>query len=216
MPQRPMNYGEWWRTHPHGAEWYQEIFTARQAIHDAFIAWVKATEAATKDHFGAVLEVGCGCAVVYPDIFAGRHYVGFDFSQKEIDWCVANRSQAGREFFCGDFLEPADRPRENFDLVFSHAVVDHVYDIDLFVLACVSKCKPRGWIYLTAYRGWYPELSSHVYAWDDWTTCFYNSLSAHRVSQQLIRMGCTDVRVEALPTGKPETPFETVIIARAR
>jgi SAM-dependent methyltransferase len=216
MARRPENYGDWWRTHPHGAEWYAEIFAARQVIHAAFAAWVKATEAETGEPFNSVLEVGCGCAVHYPDVFAGRRYMGFDFSQKEIDWCLANRSQAGRDFLCGDFIDPAQRPRENFDLVYSHAVVDHVYDIEAFIIACANQCKAGGWIYLTSYRGWFPGIARHVYAWDEWTTCFYNSISPERVQQQLTKISCTHVEVRPIDTGKPEIPQETLIIARVR
>lgn len=216
MPEKPDNYGDWWRTHPHGAEWYQEIFNARQLIHDTFIAWVKMTESITGVRFASVLEVGCGCAVVYPDVFAGRRYMGFDFSQKEIDWCLANRKQAGRDFLCGDFIDPAQRPRENFDLVFSHAVIDHVYDIDAFVLACLAQCRAGGWLYMTSYRGWFPAIERHVYAWDDWTTAYYNSVAPERVRRQLLRMGCQNVEVAPQATGKPEIPEETIIIAQSR
>lgn len=213
MPQKPANYGDWWRTHAHGADWYSEIFDARKTIHNAFVGWVKTTEAVEGQPFASVLEVGCGCAVVYPDIFLGRRYTGFDFSQKEIDWCRANRGQAGREFLCGDFIVAAERPPERYDLVFSHAVIDHVYNCDAFLAALVGASK--GWVYLTSYRGWFPNLWEHVYAWDEWTTAYYNSLAPDKLHAQLKLLGCTDIRVEPIATGKPEIPQETLIIARA-
>jgi SAM-dependent methyltransferase len=221
MPQKPANYGTWWRTHPHGAAWYADIYAARQSVHDAFIAWVKATERAAGRPFGSVLEVGCGCAVVYPDVFAGRHYTGFDISEKEIAWCKVNRAFAGRAFICGDFIsdgarlcreEPSQGLEARDDLVFSHAVIDHVYDAEAFVDALVKQSK--GWLYLTAYRGWFPKQDEHVYHWDDATTCYYNDLSSSKLLTQLHFLGCTNVQVMPFATGKAEIPQETVIIAR--
>jgi hypothetical protein len=211
MREKPPTYGQWWARQSRGAPWYAEIFAARQSIHDAFIAWVTATEQ-REAPFQSVLEVGCGCAVVYPGVFAERDYMGYDVSWKEIAWCRANRTGRAR-YRCGDFLVEMERPTEKFDLVFSHAVVDHVYDVEVFIEACVKQS--TRWVYLTAYRGWFPELTEHRYLWDERTTSFYNDLSPSAVLAQLHALGCMGVRVEPVETGKPEIPLETVIIARA-
>ncbi|MCE5190499.1 MAG: hypothetical protein LLG08_01800, partial [Actinomycetia bacterium] len=106
-----------------------------------------------------------------------------------------------------------ERPAEKYDLVFSHAVVDHVYDIEAFVAACAGQS--RGWLYLTSYRGWFPTLRDHVYAWDDWTTAFYNSLAPAQLLVQLHQLGCTDIQVKPQATGKQDISQETIVIARA-
>jgi hypothetical protein len=212
MPQKPANYGTWWRTHPHGAAWYADIYAARQGVHDAFIAWVKAMEKVVGRPFGSVLEVGCGCAVVYPAVFSGKNYVGYDISEKEIAWCKVNRAFAGREFLCGDFIVQNERPAEKFDLVFSHAVIDHVYDADAFVAALVQQSK--GWIYLTSYRGWFPQQDEHVYWWSEENTCYYNNLSASRLLTQLHFLGCTNVQVMPFDTGGT-IPQETIVSAKS-
>jgi len=210
MPQKPDNYGNWWRTHDHGAPWYAQIYVERLVIHESFIEWYRQQDAV--EPIDSVLEVGCGCAVVYPNVFIGKQYTGYDFSAKEIAWCKANRAREGRSFHCGDFIVPAERPAEKYDLVFSHAVIDHVYDCAAFLAACVERS--NRWVYLTSYRGWFPAIADHVYAWDEWTTAFYNSISPGKVLTQLQALGCTDIRVEPMETGKTAIPQETIIIAR--
>ena len=55
-------------------------------------------------------------------------YTGLDFSESGIDYCKQN---SDFEFIAGDFIKMDLSGK--YDLVFSHAVIDHVYDPDLFL-----------------------------------------------------------------------------------
>src|SRR5207245_7964518 len=133
----------------------------------------------------------------------------YDISRKEIEWCRANRSNPLHEYVLGDFI--MEGTEERFDLVFAHAVIDHVYDVDAFVRAVVEAT--NRWVYLTAYRGWFPELEQHRYHWSDQETCFYNDLSPAQIRRLLVGLGCRDVRVARSRTPIQPGLWETVIVA---
>lgn len=204
MREKPANYGAWWNLNDLSVEWYERnLFASRPALHADFMCWAAQLE------LGSVLEVGCGCSSIYSSFFAAQRYVGLDISAKEIEWCRMHDQHAAHAYLCGDVIElPVE---EQFDLVFSHAVVDHVYDIERFLEALVKRTKQH--LYVSAYRGWFPELEEHRYTWDDTTTCFYNDLAPLRVKQTLARLGCTEVEVTPLPTGKTPIQNETRIVA---
>jgi len=206
---KPANYGSWWESNEKGLDWYEEIFNARRIVHEAFLDWVRRLDAQGKGP-RSVLEVGCGRAVAYAEFFKERRYFGFDISVKEIEWCRAHRTYPGHEYGLGDIIEA--RFAERFDLVFSHAVIDHVYDVNAFLAALVGAA--RGWIFATAYWGWFPELAAHVYHWNENETCFYNEVSPRETEAVLNRLGCRDVSVFPLKTPDPEFSQETVVIAR--
>jgi SAM-dependent methyltransferase len=210
MPPRvkPPNYGEWWATNEKGEEWYEELHASRERIHEAFAEWV--TRLRTSERISCVLEVGCGRAVRYANLFSDCRYVGYDISPKEISWCRRQHTNPDHEFVCADFVEAA--LGERFDLVFSHAVVDHVYDVDRFVAALAGAS--RRWLYLSSYRGWFPELTEHVYRWHENDTCYYNDLSPGALTRVLEDAGCTEVKAYPLATGRPDIPLETVVTAR--
>lgn len=204
----PGHYGHWWGVNGLGPGWYRSLFEARRAVHEAFVQWVKEHKP-----FESVLEVGCGCAFFYPEVFADANYTGVDISRKEIDWSRGNDGRAGHRYLCGDFVTMVGGDIEpgSFDLVFSHAVIDHVPDIDAFIRACVGAS--RGRLYLTAYSGWFPELAAHRQVWSPEHTCFYSSLSPGRVVSELQGLGCTGVQAAPF-TGGPGL-VETRLIAQA-
>ena len=78
---------------------------------------------------------------------------------------------------------------EKFDLVYSHAVVDHVYDIDIFVKNLVKSCKK--FAYINAYRGFFPELEKHEMKWKDDDNCYYNKISLKQIDRLLLDNGIT-------------------------
>ena len=205
---KPSNFGDWWNTNAKDVSWYQEIHDAREPIHDAFARWV-AEHDLPHDPIRSILEIGCGRGVRYPALFADRRYVGYDISRKEIEWCRAIRHNSQHDYMVGDFI--TDGVGECFDLVFAHAVIDHVYDVDAFVRMALGAT--NRWLYLTAYRGWFPDLQEHRYSWSEQDTCFYNDLSPTRIQSVLTALGCRHVQVtpseaEIQPIGR-----ETLVIA---
>ncbi|MBU0706724.1 class I SAM-dependent methyltransferase [Patescibacteria group bacterium] len=199
---REQEYGRWWNENGLDVSWYRHaLFEPRRAIHEAFVAWTEA-----HGPFSRVLEVGCGCAFFYPEVFSEAQYMGVDISAKEIGWSRGNDPRGHHTYLCGDITKMVgvDIEPEGFDLVFSHAVVDHVPDVDLFLQACVRAS--RGRVYLTSYRGWFPELATHRQCWSPAHTCFYNDLSPSRVEECLNLLGCQGITVAKADNGSlPET-----------
>jgi len=206
--ERPANYGEWWNTNAKEVSWYQEIHDARAPIHEAFIRWIREHDTASEP-IRSVLEIGCGRGVRYPELFADRRYFGYDISRKEIEWCRTNRHNPHHDYLFGDFI--AERLTETFDLVFAHAVIDHVYDIDAFVRASVEAS--QRWVYLTAYRGWFPDLVTHRYTWSESDTCFYNDVSPTQIATLLRELGCFHTTVTHSESQIAGVGWETQIIA---
>ena len=109
-------YGKVWTK---DNQWYNEIHNANPLLHEDFIRYFK-----DKKETKTVLEVGCGTGI-YPiqmkGLFTGKQYTGIDISENAIEYCKNNSEF---EFICGDFIKMNITKR--YDLVYSHAVVDHV------------------------------------------------------------------------------------------
>lgn len=204
---KPESYGTWWNTNGAGLDWYQMIYGFRKQVHDYFTEWVNA-----RQDIQSVLEIGCGRAYPYSNIFAEYRYTGCDISQKEIDACHQYENPL-HSYFCIDFLGETSLP-EKYDLVFSHAVIDHVYDISLFLKRAAAAS--RKYIFLTAYRGWFPELDYHNYEWDESATCYQNRVSPREAAAILKSKGCVEVRVLPLECNNVHDAIshETAIIAQ--
>jgi SAM-dependent methyltransferase len=173
--EAPLNYGSVWQDR--GVGWWSDIHGRRPAIHASFAKWM----AEKAGEFQTVLEVGCG-AGVYPlkhfEMFGDAVYTGLDISAEGIKHCAAHSDS---EFICADFLQyPLDR---QFDLVFSHATVDHVYDPDEFLRRIVSatgKCA-----FVSAYAGYHENLGEHDMRWCPARGCYDTKLSVPRVNDLL-------------------------------
>jgi SAM-dependent methyltransferase len=178
--RRPDDYGAWWNAQTHPRAWYEAIDAGQAPQHEAFERWYR--ERATS--IGSVLEIGCGAGVRYPSLFHDKRYMGIDVSRPAIDECLAH-ALPGHDFTVGDIADA--RILARFDLVFSHAVLDHVYDVELFLEASVRASCAR--LYHTAYSGWFPEEREHVYTWSTAESCYYNRLSPGSVREQLDALG---------------------------
>lgn len=206
---KPPNYGTWWEREANDLGWYEDIHHLRPFAHDAFLSWLSDLER-VDGPIHSILEVGCGRAVLYADAFASRRYVGFDISERQIRWCREHRLNPRHEYVSGDFIEW--RGDEQFDLVFSHAVIDHVYDVNAFMRSVVRAS--RRWIYVASYRGWFPDQASHRYTWSDDSTCFYNDVSPLELRRVLQELQVEQTRIYPLPGAAAEgIDFETVIVA---
>ena len=201
---RPAGYGSFWQTHDGGLEWYEWMFKGRQAAHRDLFEWI-----AAHPEFISIADLGCGLSVGYADELSEREYCGFDLSAQNIDWCQKHRKNPLHRFVCSDFV---DTPTGKFDLVFSQGTIDNSYDIDEYLRSAVRMASK--WIYITAYRGWFPQISQHRYTWNAAHGCFYNDLSPARVTKLLETMGCKEIEVSPLKTHNREIPYETRIVAR--
>ena len=141
-------------------------------MHDNFKEFIHENSPST------ILEVGCG-AGYYPinlkELFVGKEYVGIDISETAIEFC---KSRSPFNFICTDFLKKnIDR---KFDLIFSHALIDHVYDIDLFIEKIIKSS--NRFVYVTAYRGYFPDLEKHVMRRNNLEGTYYNDVSIKQMT----------------------------------
>lgn len=171
-------YGEHWK--PERIKWYEDIHNSNHLLHDNFKKYLQ-----EKNDIQTVLEVGCG-AGVYPiknrNLFSNMTYTGIDFSEAAISYC---KKHSDFEFICGDFIKM--NITMQYDLVFSHAVVDHVYDIDTFIRNIVTATKK--YAYINSYRGYFPTLQKHKTNWFENEGIYYNDLSIPQIKNTLLDCG---------------------------
>jgi SAM-dependent methyltransferase len=192
--RRPEDYDRCWSGLVSPRAWYETAHESQRDTNTLFEAWYR--ERASD--IGSVLEIGCGAGVRYPTLFHDKRYVGVDVSQPAIDECLKRTTNPLHDFVCGEFGTAAPST-EHFDLVFSHAVLDHVYDVDLFLEASVRAS--AHWLYHTAYSGWFPEEREHTYRWSDVDGCYYNRLSPDAAVEQLTALGCVDAACQSSRAG---------------
>jgi len=178
------SYGRTWqeREGPEQSAWYDKMHNSHEIQHQDFINYLKSKK------IKQILEIGCGTGV-YPiklkELFSEIEYTGTDISETAIKQCKQNSSF---EFIAGDFLKL--NFTKKFDLVFSHAVVDHVYDMDAFVLKIVELTKQ--FAYITAYRGYFPELKKHKMNWNNDDGSYYNDFSIIQIKEKFNEIGLKD------------------------
>jgi len=167
-----------WKKADH--EWYQSIHNTNYLLHEDFSKYLN-----SKDDVKTILEVGCGTGV-YPiknqNLFQGKKYTGFDISKENIDYCKQNSSF---EFLCGDFIKM--KLEQKYDLVFTHAVIDHVFDIESFLSKIIDTTTK--YAYVNAYRGYFPNLKKHQFNWNERDHCCYNNISIIQLKEDLISNG---------------------------
>ena len=171
-------YGKFWINRSN--DWYSEIHDSNFLIHENFKKYLK-----SKSDIKKVLEIGCGTGI-YPiknkELFEKIDYTGTDISQSAIDYCKQN---SDFNFICGDFLKMD--LKEHYDLVFSHAVIDHVYDIDAFIEKTTSLSD--NYVFINSYRGYFPNLHEHKMNWDAHDGCYYNDVSIKQIKRILQKIG---------------------------
>ncbi|HVL70713.1 MAG TPA: bifunctional 2-polyprenyl-6-hydroxyphenol methylase/3-demethylubiquinol 3-O-methyltransferase UbiG [Beijerinckiaceae bacterium] len=91
----------------------------------------------------AVLDVGCGAGLLSePMARLGGTVTGLDPAAANLD--VARRHAARGGLSIDYRSDPVEALAERFDLVLAMEVVEHVPDVDAFVLACCRAVKPGG------------------------------------------------------------------------
>jgi SAM-dependent methyltransferase len=206
---KPQGYGQWWAEHDGGLDWYTWMFDSRRQIHTHLIAWV-GDHHQPGDPINRIADFGCGLGVGYADAFADKQYVGVDIAEKNIAWCRQHRRNPQHTYLYQDFVIEPLKPKA--DLVFSSGTLDNTYDIDNALATMVASS--RKWIHATFYRGWFPYLDEHRYTWSDEHACMYADVSASRLDRTLKRLGCQNIQIYPLKTGRPDIPMETLVFAR--
>ena len=109
-------------------------------------------------------------------------YTGTDISETAIAFC---KSKSSFTFICTDFLK--NNFNKKYDPVFSHALIDHVYDVDLFFVKIMDAS--NRFVYITAYRGYFPDLERHVMRRNNLEGSYYNDISIKQMSKKLAAIG---------------------------
>jgi SAM-dependent methyltransferase len=184
------------------SEWYSQIHDGNKPIHQDFIRYLK-----EKKDIQTVLEIGCGTGVYpikYRELFENLKYTGLDISKENIDFC---KQHSDFNFICGDFIKMD--LMEKYDLVYSHAVVDHVYDIDVFISKICSATKK--YAYINAYRGYFPDLKKHRMTWRDDDGCYYNDVSVLHLKETLLRNNLKEDEFVIRPQENTKENIQTVV-----
>ena len=188
-------------------EWYKKIHDENSSLHDSFMKYFDNK----KNSIKTVLEVGCGAGIYpikYKKIFEGLQYTGVDFSETNIEYC---KKQSQFNFVAGDFIKM--NVNQQYDLVYSHAVIDHVYDIDVFLCNLLRSCKK--YAYINAYRGFFPDLEKHEMKWRDDDNCYYNKISIKQIQNIFLNNGLTKnqftIKAQKNPKNADNTDSQLVI-----
>ena len=183
-------------------DWYIKIHEKNRILHENFIQYIK-----EKNDVKTVLEIGCGTGIYpikYKELFTNMNYTGIDISKENIDYCKKN---SNFNFICNDFLTM--NASQKYDLVFSHAVIDHVYDIDVFISKICQSCKK--YAYINSYRGYFPNLKKHKMKWRDDDGCYYNNISVDQIKQTLLKNNLKNIEFTISHLDNEDGLSQTVI-----
>ncbi len=200
-------YGKTWKEKD-GSEqikWYDSMHESLPILHEDFIDYLKSKSPKS------VLEVGCGTGY-YPiklkELFSNIEYTGTDISESALKQC---RSNSPFEYMSGDFIKM--NFSKKFDLVYSHGVIDHVYDLDAFASKIVATTTK--FAYISSYRGFFPELKTHRMNWRHNEGSFYNDLSIIQLEKKFKEIGLNEneYSIKSLKTGNLNEPldYQTII-----
>ena len=195
-------YGETWQKQDE--EFYDKLWEQTPLVHQDFKKWISSI-----GDIKTVLEVGCGSGV-YPiknkQLFKNLDYTGIDISKSAIAYC---KKHSDFTFYCDDFIK-MDLDKK-YDLVFSHSVVDHVYDVNTFLKKIVNSTKKYS--YIVAYRGYFPDIEDHNMEFAKFQGCYHNELSINKIKIIFKEAGLTEKEfvVEQIKTGYDEKPIGTLI-----
>jgi len=173
-------YGENWQNFSN--DQYLTMFNSCELLHQKFNKYLHNLE-----DWKTVLEIGCGTGIypiTFAELFLNKDYTGIDISKGAIDYA---KTQSNSRFICGDFLKT--NFEQKFDLVFSHAVIDHIYDIDLFIEKIAKTCKKHA--YISAYNGYYEKLKKHEMFYREKKGNYLNRLSPFEIEKTLLNIGLT-------------------------
>lgn len=189
---RKTHYGKTWNE-KNGVEqntWYSMMHDSCKAQHDNFRNFLQ-----ERKDISTVLEVGCGTGI-YPiknkELFTDIKYTGIDISKTAIEYCKNN---SDFEFICGDFIKL--NISQKYDLVYSHAVIDHVYDITTFISKLVTASNKYN--YVSSYRGFFPNLLQHKMKWNNNDGCYYNNISIKQLKKTFTKIGLTEDEFVIMP-----------------
>ena len=175
-------YGDIWQGKD-AEKWYEDTDSIYPLVHEDFLNYLNSCK-----NIKTVLEIGCGPGV-YPikhkEIFENYDYTGIDISKSAIQYCKSN---SNFNFISGDFQKMDIS--EKYDLVFSHGVIHHVYDINDFLSKIVGITKK--YAYILSSLGYSDELDDHDMEWAEKEAVYNSILSSKQVNSTLSKSGLSN------------------------
>ena len=175
-----ISYGETWQGRDN--KFYERLHKTGLIEHKKFLAYLQSKDVKT------ILEIGCGSGVYpikYKEIFENYDYTGIDISKSAIQYCKSN---SNFNFISGDFQKMDIS--EKYDLVFSHGVIHHVYDINDFLSKIVGITKK--YAYVLSSLGYSDELDNHDMEWAEKEAVYNSILSSKQVNSTLSKSGLSN------------------------
>ena len=201
---KPKNYGNIWEWKKHDYSWYKWMHNSRLPAHKDFINFYNIN----KKKINNILEIGCGVSVFYQRLFRKIEYSGLDISKQNINFCKKNYKNFKHNYYYGDIVQFKNNSK--YDLVFSQGTIDNCYDMNRYIINMINLSKK--YVYITAYRGWFPKLNKHQYFWNDNHKCCYNNLAIREISMLLKKNKKIKFFIDPLNTNKKNITKETKII----
>jgi len=201
---KPLSFGKYWEKEK-GADnkWFEWMHESRKYAHDDIINFVE-----KKGDIESIADFGCGTAVGYCKAFDDKSFFGVDISADNINWCIENRKNPKHQYICQDFIkEPLF---QKVDLVFSSGTIDNCYDVKSYISSMIESSKK--YISFTLYRGWFPDLNKVEYNYNP-DGYFYNDIGVSVLEKYLKELGCKDIYITPLETGKDDIIYETRVVA---
>lgn len=182
-------------------QWYEWTHNTVYTIHQHFICWT----IRMLRRGSSVLEVGAGKYGWYTQTFRDKPYVAMDADEAVFNHRCAAHNWPDQHSQLWGSIERTQIGRQ-FDLVFSHAVIDHAPDPDLFIRKSIEAS--RKYIYIMSYRGYFPALPEHKIEKNTTDGYYYNDISIPQVRRLLDGLG-HKYELQEVATGLPELEIQS-------
>jgi SAM-dependent methyltransferase len=191
-----LSYGDTWQGKDN--QFYEDMYKHGFKKNEDFIKYLQ-----NKSNVKSILEIGCGTGVYpikYKELFENKEYCGIDVSKSAIKYCKKNSKF---DFICGDYTKL--NLDKKFDLVFSHGVINHIPDIELFFKKIIEITKK--FAYIQASHGYFPDLEEHRMVWAENEGIYNTDLSVKQTNETLKKYGLEENEfvIRSQETGSEET-----------
>ena len=195
-----LSYGDTWQGRDN--EFFEQVHEHGIKKNEDFVNYLE-----NKNDIHTVLEIGCGTGIYpiqYSHLFENKTYTGIDISKSAINYC---KKHSKFTFFVGDFSKM--QLSEKYDLVYSHGVINHVSDIDLFLKKTLDVCKK--YAYINASHGYFPDLEEHNMKWAKNEAIFNTDMSVKQLKISLTKFGFNKNQFTIRPIDMGENKQSTII-----
>lgn len=206
---KPLNYGSFWKKKTELYDWFVWMFNHRKLVHNEFFKFFDKIKL-KGEKITSIMDIGCGIGHGYTEQYKDIDYIGIDLNINSINLAKKNNVNHKHRFIYHDFLH--DKMIKKADIVMSSGTIDNTYDVPLFIEQMVSAAEK--YIYISAYKGWFPEVEQHIYKYEKESGYYNNIISPSAVCRQLRKLGCTEISARPIMTGHDDIPFETEIFAK--